>query len=466
MKNYLKKIHIIIIIFMVLISFVFAIFSKALFTFFTEYVNVGQDFVENNYIYGEASEEEYHVKLKMMTDPSGRVKEIEVTEYRPRQDEAEFVLQKLITSSIDKYESSEISFTDELYEDLVIAYKKAFDNTLGIKEVKADISINRVSMLDEEVASKVNRQEVAVTKYSIKTGFGAYILNNFIKADRNKNGNLSTHEYLCAITVEQNGRISNCKFDHITSNISFTNSGEIPTGNARAYKFESDKNDPGFNGYCNDGNYINILEFEKTVLNLKFMSEIEKRFGTKQGYASFVKALKNAYTNARYYGANKDDVVGLSAYKELNKKNIINANGKKNGYVQFETNYMVLTTNKDLAISSCIVDESFNDATITKDGNILGSGQSQAYTIHELANTDKYSKIEAKYVPIRKQLNDLATRITGGFATDIINEFSENTNNRGYAKEDGALYDFEDIDFIKITEILSQSYLDSRKIMS
>ena len=127
---------------------------------------------------------------------------------------------------------------------------------------------------------------------------------------------------------------------------------------------------------------------------------------------------------------------------------------------------MILTTNKDMAITSCIVDMAENDAVITKDGTILGSGQSQAYTIDELANTDKYSKIESKYIPIRKQLNDLSIRITGGVATDLINEFSENTDNRGYAKPEGILYDFVDIDFIRIIEILSKAYIDSRKIMS
>lgn len=466
MKKIFKKYNIIAILFILSISIVYSIFSKAIYDFLDEYTDIGQNFTEVNYIYGEANEGDYHIKLKILTDPSGRVKEVEVTEYRPRQDNAEFTLQKLISSSIDKYDSSEISMIDENYQDLITAYRKAFDNALGIKQVINDNSLNRVSMTDLEIAPLVNRQEVGVTKYSIKTGFGAYILNNFTKADRNKNGNLSSHEYLCAVTVDQNGRISNCKFDHITSNISFTNNGEIPTGNARAYKYVSDKCDPSFNGYCNDGNYINILDFEKTVLSLKFMSEVEKRFGTKVGYSSFVKALKNAYTNARYYGANKDDVLGLAAYKELNKKNIINSNGKDNGYVLFQTSYMVLTTNKDMAITSCIVDIAENDATITKDGNILGSGQSQAYTISELANTEKYTKIEAKYVPIRKQLNDLSIRITGNMVNDLINEFSENTDNRGYAKPNGTLYDFEDIDFIKVVETMSLAYLDSRKIMS
>lgn len=466
MNKFIKKYNLIIIILMLILSMAYAIFSRTIYNFVEEYTDIGQSFSEINYIYGEANEGDYHIKLKILTDPSGRVKEVEVTEYRPRQDDAEFTLQKLIASSIDKYESSEISIMADNYEDLIIAYKKAFDNALGIKQAVNDTSLNRVSMTDPEVAKLVNRQEVPVTKYSIKTGFGAYILNNFTNADRNKNGNLSSHEYLCAVNVDQNGRIVNCKFDHITSNISFTINGEVPTGNARAYKYESDKSDPGFNGYCNDGNYINMLDFEKTVLGLHFMSEVEKRFGTRVGYASFVKALKNAYTNAKYYGANKDDVLGLASYKELNKKNIINSNGKDNGYVLFQTNYMILTTNKDMAITSCIVDVAENDAVITKDGTILGSGQSQAYTIDELANTDKYSKIESKYVPIRKQLNDLSVRITGGVATDLINEFSENTDNRGYAKPDGILYDFVDIDFIRIIEILSKAYIDSRKIMS
>lgn len=466
MRKYIKKYKIVSILFMISISLLYAIFSRTIYNFLDEYTNIGQNFSEINYIYGEANEGDYHIKLKVLTDPSGRVKEVEVTEYKPRLDEAEFTLQKLISSSIDKYESSEISVISENYEDLIIAYKKAFDDALGIKQAVNDSSLNRVSMTEPEIAPLVNRTESAVTKYSVKTGFGAYIINNFTNADRNKNGNLSSHEYLCAVNVDQNGRIINCKFDHITSNISFTNNGEIPTGNARAYKYESDKSAPGFNGYCNDGNYINMLEFEKTVLSLHFMSEVEKRFGTRTGYSSLIKALKNAYTNAKYYGANKDDVLGLASYKELNKKNIVNSNGKDNGYVLFQTNYMILTTNRDMAITSCIVDMCENDAVITKDGTILGSGQSQAYTIDELANTDKYTKIESKYVPIRKQLNDLSIRITGGITNDLINEFSDNTDNRGFAKTNGSLYNFVDIDFIKIIETLSKAYLDSRKIMS
>ena len=466
MKKINNKFNILIIIIMILISIGYAIFSKAIYNFVDEYVNIDNNFQENNYIYGEADELDNHIKLKILTDPSGRVKEVEVVEYRPRLDEAEWTLQKLIANSIDKYESSEISGTYEGFDELIVAYKKAFDNALGIKQVVNDNQINRVSLQDAEILEQVTRNEVPVTRYSIKTGFGAYIINNFTNADRNKNGNLSTHEYLCAVNVDSNGRILNCKFDHITSNISFTNDGKVPTGNARAYKYESDKNDPGFNGYCNDGHYINMIDFEKTCISLRLMSEIEKRYKDRQGYQLFVKALQNAYTNAKYYGANKDDTLGLASYKELNKKNIIDANGKNNGYVMFETTYMAITTNKDLTITSCIADMSENDVTITKDGNILGSGQSQSYTICELSNSDKYSRVESKYVPIRKQLNDLALRITGGFVQDLINEFSENTNNRGLAKPDGNLYDFVDIDFIKIIETMSNSFLDSRKIQS
>ena len=45
-----------------------------------------------------------------------------------------------------------------------------------------------------------------------------------------------------------------------------------------AYTFLSDKSKVGFNGLVNDGNYVDIYDFEKQVLTYRHFEDIKNRF--------------------------------------------------------------------------------------------------------------------------------------------------------------------------------------------
>ena len=419
----------------------------------------------SEYLYGEASGTKGSIKLKLKTDSSGKIKEISVTDFSSKQSFVPQALQKLINQALEKNNGNEID-TITGATDTSDTFRSAINDAVNYKEPILTDVYDRVSLKDEEVLKAVSREEVEVNRDSVKTGFGSYVLNAFTDADYNKNGNLTAHEYLCGVIIEQNGRISQVKFDHISSNINFNRLGKVPTGNVRVYRFLSDKNEPGFNGICSDGSLVNIIDFENSVLNFRFLEEIKKNFENKKAYMPFVKALELACTNAKYIGASKFDTLGISSIKELDKKDILDANSNtnENGKVTFKSNYAAITVNNSLNISSCMLDKSENIVTLTSDGKILGSRDSQIYTLNDLSNPDKYTKIERAKVTQKEVLNRLSNIFTGYEIQNLINTLSKETDDKGMPKEGGMLSEFVENNFVPLIEILYKAYLDARKL--
>ena len=456
----MKKFNLIGIVFIIIISISYIFVAPILHNFLSNIIKF--DNLIDDYEYGEYSNDKDYIKLKIKIDNSGRIKEVIVYDKSYESEDDEFLIQKLVSNSIDKYESSDIN-DEESNLALSEVYKKALDIALGYKEEDVNESYDKVTLKDPEIFEQINRNEVQLQRESVKTGFGAYIINNFTDADRNKNGNLSTHEYICAVLVEQNGRISQIKFDHISSNINYDRTGSVPIGTARAYKFISDKSDLGFTGMCSDGSFINIIELENKLTSIRNINEAKRIYGNAKGYEPFMKALEMAVLNAKYIGATKDDTLGMASYKELNRRDIINANNNDNGSVTYISNYAAMTINKELIISSCMYDMTYNKITITSDGKVLGSRDSQAYTVNELSNVDKYSKMERRYVNIKKDINNVSDYVTNYTVEAIINKISQATDDRGIGLIDTELQDYKNIDFIKVVEILSNGFIDSRK---
>ena len=441
-----------------------------LFVSFAKYYKINFDDINKKnenaeYLFGQASGTRGSIKLKLKTDAVGRIKEIIVTDFTSKELFVPAALQKLINQALEKTNGSEID-TITGATDTSDTFRAAINDAVNYKEpIEVDV-YDRVSLKDEEILKSVNRIEVEVDRDSVKTGFGSYVINGFTDADYNKNGNLITHEYLCGVIIEQNGRISQVKLDHISSNINFNRLGKVPTGNVRVYRFSSDKNEPGFNGICSDGSLVNIIEFEEAILRLKFLDEVKKAYENKKAYIPFIRALDLACSNSKYIGASKFDTLGIASIKELDKKDIVDANenNNENGKVTFKSNYVAVTVDNLLNISSCMLDKSENIVTLTNDGKILGSRDSQIYTLNDLSNPDKYSKIERAKVTQKETLNKLSNLFTGYGIQNLINTLSRETDDKGFPKEDGLLSEYAENNFVPLIEILYKAYLDARKL--
>lgn len=455
-----KKSVIILSIFAV-VSAVFLVFGQSFYNHTK--TNLNYMISENEYLYGSATGEKGKIGLKIKVDNAGIIKEVVVTEHTDSEVAIQ-ALQKLIDNSLDKQYADEID-TVTGATDTSNTYKSIISNLLfeaGQYEVEENKTM--ISLTDPE--NQFNVERVVVNEEGYKSGLGGYVFNTFQDADYNRNGNLVTNEYICAVVLSPYNNIEKVKFDHIASNISFDRFGKIPTGGAKAYVFASDRSKSGFNGMINDGNYIDIYEFEKQVLALKRFEEVKNKFLNKKGYAPLINALENAIENSRYVGANKEDPMGLSVNKILKKRDIVDSTDETNGKVNFISNYCLITSDKSNKISSCMFDYVVNNVTLTGNGKVLGSREKEIRTLNELANTQKYSKIDSKLFNIKLQLNTLGDFLRGNTIDNMLHLISLYTDERGMAKPDQPFSDLKSIDFIEYINLISDAYVDSIKINS
>lgn len=456
----MKRSSIITLLIFAVISSIYILFSNNIYNFIANellngYVNSGE------YLYGSAVGEKGRIGLKIKVDNSGTIKEVVVTEHSDS-DVAIQALQKLIDSSLDKQSAEEIDVVTGA-TDTSNTYRSIISSLLSSPVVQeTEDKIEKISLSEPDVQYAIER--TVVNREGFKSGIGGYVMNTFQDADYNRNGSLLTNEYICAVILNENNRIEQVKFDHIVSNISFDRFGKIPTGGAKAYVFTSDKSKQGFNGMVNDGNYVNIFDFEKQVLTYRHFEEIKSRFIGKKGYAPLINALENAIDNARFIGASNGDTLGLSVNKILKKRDIVDSTDTENGKVNFVSNYCLITTDKTKVISSCMFDNVVNTVTLMNNGKILGSREKEIYTLNELSNTSKYTKIDLPRYEMKLQLNTLGEFMKGNSIDNMLTLISEFTDDRGMAKPNAAFKDLKSIDFIEFIDLISRAYVDAVKI--
>lgn len=416
---------------------------------------------ENDFLYGSKTGEHGKISVKLRLDSIGSIKEVYIVEH-PDNDIASTALQKLINNSLDKVSADEVDTisgateTSDVYKSIL---RKLLDDQPENENKYDNV---KLSMADPDVLANVERQ--VYNQEGFKSGIGGYIFNQFQDADYNRNGNLVTNEYICAVMLNQYNRIEDVKFDHITSNMSFDRYGKVPTGGAKAYTFLSDKSKVGFNGLANDGNYIDIFDFEDKVLTLRHFEDIKNSYINKKGYAPFIYALENAIDNARFIGAGNGDTLGLSAYKVLKKSDIKDSTDDENGSVNFVSTYGLITVDKDSRISSAMFDNVTNLVTLTNVGKILGSREKEVYTLNELTNPEKYSKIDSSKFELKAQLNVLGDFLRGNDIDTILGVISKATDDKGNATKDGILAMIDKVDFIEFTDIIAKAFINAVKI--
>lgn len=455
----MKKSSIIILMIFMAVSAFYIAFNQSIYNLISRELYLGGN--NGEYLYGSAEGQKGRIGLKIKVDSSGTIKEVVVTEHS-NSDVAIQALQKLIDSSLDKQNADEIDVVTGA-TDTSNTYRSIISSLLSTSVVKeVEDKTEKISLSEPDVQYAIER--TVVNREGFKSGIGGYVMNTFQDADYNRNGNLLTHEYICAVVLNENNRIEQVKFDHIVSNISFDRFGKIPTGGAKAYVFTSDKSKQGFNGMINDGNYVNMFDFEKQVLTYRHFEEIKSRFIGKKGYAPLIHALENAIDNSRFIGASQGDTLGLSVNKILKKRDIIDSTETENGRVNFISNYCLITTDKTKVISSCMFDNVVNTVTLMNNGKILGSREKEIYTLNELANTSKYTKIDFPRYEMKLQLNTLGEFMKGNSIDNMLTLISEFTDDKGMAKPNAAFKDLKSIDFIEFIDLISRAYVDATKI--
>jgi hypothetical protein len=109
-------------------------------------------------------------------------------------------------------------------------------------------------------------------------------------------------------------------------------------------------------------------------------------------------------------------------------------------------------------------DNVVNTVTLTNNGKILGSREKEIYTLNELSNTSKYTKIDLPRYEMKLQLNTLGEFMRGNSIDNMLSLISEFTDDKGVAKPNMAFKDLKNIDFIEFIDLISRAYVDAVKI--
>ncbi len=457
----MNKKSVILFILFVAITSVYMYFYDTVYDFVRDLYN--QNINNTDYLYGEAVGEKGKISLKIRVDNSKTIKEVIVLEHSDS-DIAINALQKLITNSLDKQYYSEID-TVSGATDTSSTYISIIKDLLGepieyVDETKEE----RVSIDDPDLGIALDR--IVVNPGGLKSGIGGYVYNRFQDADYDHNGVLSTNEYICAVLLDEENNIIDVTFDHIPSNINFDMYGSVPTGGAKAYTFISDKSKIDFNGIINDGNSIDVYAFEKQIIDLKNMKSINYAYGNIKAYAPYLEALSNAIDNSRFIGADYGDRLGVSVSKILKKRDIKDATSTSDGKVDFTSSYCMITSDKDGKISSCMFDNVANRVVLTNTGQILGSREKEIFTLNELSDTSKYTRIDLSKFNLKLEYNVLGDYIRGKTVDDMLSYISLYTDDRGMALDEYSFRDLKDIDFVEIIDLLSKAYIDSIAIVA
>ncbi|MBQ7743513.1 MAG: FMN-binding protein [Lachnospiraceae bacterium] len=456
----MNKKSIIAFILFAVISALFIVYARDLYNRSVDYYNANKR--PSNYLYGEATGEKGKIALRIRIDNSASIKEVVVTEHTDSEI-AINALQKLIENSLDKQYYSEIDSVSGA-TDTSDTYKKIIKDILGepIEYIDDDDKTERISITEPERIASLER--AVVNPSGLKSGIGAYVFNHFQDADYNKNGSLATNEYICAVILDEYNGVIDVRFDHIPSNINFDRFGRVPTGGAKAYTFISDVSKSDFNGIISEDNQVNIYDLEKKIIEYKYYQNIMTNLGKIRSYQPYINALENAIENARYIGTSEGDRLGISVNKVLRKRDIKDATVNNDGSVDFTSSYCMITIDKASNITACMFDNVTNRAVITNNGRILGSREKEIYTLNELSNTNKYTRMDSSKYELKLQFNLLADFMRGKTIDIMLTYISAFTDDRGKALPDLGFKDMQDIDFIESINLISKAYSDAIKI--
>lgn len=259
----------------------------------------------------------------------------------------------------------------------------------------------------------VNRKEVPMTADSLKLGFGSAIsLADSVSAGE-KAGNAQVNAIVAAVTVDNNGKIVECKIDGTDASIGISNEGKILVESDVVHvKAKSQLNDAAWNKQ--------VSAVEASVVG-KTLAEV-KQIAADSSNKDFLYAVVAAVEGAKSLGAKVGDKLGLGVVNEIvydKGSHTRDATAEKVGQAQGYASYTALTVNKDGVITSAIIDSSQGNVNFDTKGVITSDIISEVPT--KIVLRDKYgmrgrSGIGKEYF---EQVFALADYVTGKTAAEV-----------------------------------------------
>jgi hypothetical protein len=232
---------------------------------------------------------------------------------------------------------------------------------------------------------------------SVKTGYAVISKMNKSADAGEADGLAQADSTIVAVTVDENGVLTNVAIDHAQTKINFSADGKIVTpldsvfpgkqelgpayGMAKASSLGKEWNE--------QANALAQYVVGKTVEEVKGIAVTEEGVPTDADLSAsvtikindYVKGIEMAVANAQDLGASADDLLGIGIVTTIDKSKDA---GDEDGVAQAYTNYAVVTFDADGVITSSIIDASQININFSKEGKITSDMTAELLTKNAL----------------------------------------------------------------------------------
>lgn len=248
-----------------------------------------------------------------------------------------------------------------------------------------------------------------------------------------KDGLAQVDSTVVAVTVDENGVITNCVIDHAQTEINFSKEGKLLTPLDTVFPGKQELGEAYGMGKVSSigkewnqqatalSNYV----IGKTVADVKGIAVTDSGAPADSDLASsvtvsiggYVSAIEKAVANAKDLGASADDLLGIGLITSIG--NSVDA-GENDGLAQAYSNYAIVTFDSGGSITSCIIDASQTEINFSKDGKIVTDLNASFKTKNELG--DAYGMKDSS--SIGKEWNEQAAAfadyVVGKKASEVM----------------------------------------------
>ncbi len=277
--------------------------------------------------------------------------------------------------------------------------------------------------------------EDVVETGSVKTGMAVISGIGRSSDAGDRNGIAQADSTVVAVTVDENGVITNCTIDHSMAVMEFSADGKMlsPKGTAFASKNELGddygmrKASPIGREWNEQTDDLADYVIGKTLAEVKGIALTEEGSPADEDLASsvtvtvttYLDAIEKAVNNAQSLGASAADKIGIGILTSVDNNYSKDASADGNGTLLAASYYAVVTVNDAGVVTSAIIDASEVGVNFTADGKIASDLGQTFKTKVELG--DDYGMKKAS--PIGKEWNEqaqaFAAYVTGKSLAEI-----------------------------------------------
>ncbi|MDD2361790.1 MAG: hypothetical protein PHH84_02355 [Oscillospiraceae bacterium] len=268
---------------------------------------------------------------------------------------------------------------------------------------------------------------------AVKTGLAVISSIAKSKDAADQDGLAEIYSTVVAVTVDKDGKIAKCVIDAAQTKVNFSAEGKLTTPLNTEFKTKNElgtaynmKSASGIKKEWNE-QAAAFAEYVKgktasevagiAVDQTSHATDNDLKSSVTISVGDFIAGVQKAVANAKDYGAQADDKLGLGIITNINKSKDASADAA--GLAQAYSSYAVTTTDTQGKITSCIIDASQTDVSFDNSGKITSKLTAEQKTKNEKGaayNMKSASGIKKEW---NEQAAAFAEYVKGKTAADV-----------------------------------------------